>query len=261
MMWYLELLNLDVKWQLYLLGFAENMIKKVFQPIEDKDWKVNSETAFLFFYRTFASQMQAKQEYVKRSDLLAKDLDRSLNKNEVVSGYMMAVDDFKRDKRLVDDYLIKHERIPIKYICWTIHQPIKFAFSGFTTPYYDFEGHEIQTVRADVNRHIFITVLPHGNEAIAIITWLKVDDRKVRRYINGLQKLTLVQRKQYLSNMAISTTDDLVLSPLIVNQLSRPQKSLIEGEFEMMHSFAEMIGVTNGAKSEYEEIGLNLFDF
>lgn len=242
-------------------GFCGEHDKKVFQPIEDKNWKANSETAFLFFYRTFASQMQAKQEYVKRSDLLAKDLDRSLNKNEVVSGYMMAVDDFKRDKRLVDDYLIKHERVPINYIFWTIHQPIKFAFSGFTTPYYDFGGHEIQTVRADVNRHIFITVLPHGNEAIAIITWLKVDDRKVRGYISGLRKLTLAQRKQYLSNIAISTTDDLVLSPSIVNQLSQPQRSLIEGEYEMMHLFAEMTGITNGAKSECEEIGLNLFDF
>lgn len=241
-------------------GFCGKHDKELFQPIEDADWKISDENVFLFFYRTFASQFQAKQEFIKRGDILCEQ-DALDNDSDILAGYKSAVNDFNRDKSIVDRYIVNRSSFPLKYITWKFDQRIKFAFSGFQTPTKDFEGKTIQSLHDKVNRHIFLTVLPHGKKAIAMLAWLSVDDKKLRRYTTHLRKLSLRERKQFISNMAITTTDDLVLSPEIFEHLTRDQKDQIEGEFGEMNVLAEVMGVPTSAKSAYEEIGLNLFDF
>ncbi len=241
-------------------GFCNEHDKKVFQPIEDADWKITPATVFLFSYRTFASQFQAKMEFVNRFNILSDDLGTTTN-IDFLDGFKSSINDFNHDKKFFDDYLLNGKRPPLNYISWVIRQPIKFAVSGFNAPYADFEGKKIQNSTDKINHHMFYTILPYKGNCVALISWLKTDDRMFKSYTNTLRHLTLLERKQYLSNMAISISDDLVLSPSLVEQLNTMQIQQIEGDYGSIGMLSEIMSERASSAHQLDNIGLNLFDY
>lgn len=241
-------------------GFCGLHDKQIFQPIEDVNWKIDPNSVFLFTYRTFVSQLQAKMDFDNRFKIISRELD-SHNDNEILDGVKKSLEDFNHEKNFFDKYLINGGKSPLNYIAWTIRTPIKFAVSGFETPYIDFDGHPIQNWNARINHHIFFTILPHNGYGIAIISWLKTDDKLFKAYTRELRKLSETKRKQYLSNKAILVSDDLILSPLLVEKLTKMQIQQIEGEYLGTIQMSEMFGMKSSERVQLEDSGLNLFNF
>lgn len=242
-------------------GFCGEHDKKIFQPIEDENWQVNAKNVFLFSYRTFASEYQVKMESSNRFRILRDKLGNNQGPTEYERGVSMSIEDLADEKRLFDDFLLNGGKPPINYISWKIHQPIKFAQCGFNVPYVDFDGDKIQAPNDKRLHHIFYTIIPHNHECIAMISWLKTDNKRFKGYTRFLRKLNLRQRKQYLSNIAISISDTLVLSPMLVDKLNKNQKQLIEGEYINMEMFSQMVMDNYNSTYELENIDLNLFDY
>lgn len=241
-------------------GFCGKHDKSLFQPIEDEDWQLSDESIFLFTYRTFASQMHAKQEEAKGTKWRAKEL---LDSEKTFETNVMgqAVADFARDKRMFDEYVTKRRKTPLKCMSWVIRQPINFAASGFISPYFDLIGQPIQGWRESINRHLYITILPRSGYAIAMLAWMKVDDRKFRSYLNQLGRLDRDQRERWLTNICMKMSDNLVLSPRLKKSLTRHQERLIVSEYYELQLGMLMSGKREGKNVELQDFGLNLFDF
>lgn len=241
-------------------GFCGKHDKVLFQPIEDEDWQLSAESVFLFTYRTFASQMHAKQEEARGTKWWAKKvLDNEKTFETNVMG--QAVADFVRDKRMFDEFVTNRRKIPLKYMSWVIRQPINFAASGFISPYFDLNGEPIQGCRESINRHLYITIVPRSGRAVAILAWMRVDDRKFRSYLNQLRRLDREQRKRWLSNICMKMSDNLVLSPRLKNSLTSHQEQLIVFEYYESQLRMLMSEKREGKNLELQDFGLNLFDF
>lgn len=247
-------------------GFCGEHDKKLFQPIEDEDWEINTQTVFLFMYRTFASQMQAKQEELRCQLILAEQLKQKSESNEWIESLKSAVKDFERDKNILGNYISAKEKTkkknveaPIKYISWRFNQKIDFAVSGFISPYSDFQGRAIQNPKDKIAHHLFVTIIPKGEYAIAMISWLAVDSKIFSFYTNVLRNLNEHKKKIYLTNLSVKCTDNFVMSPRMVEKLTNEQRNIIEGELLWMDVLLESEGNLSGSDLEYQ--GLNLFDY
>lgn len=203
--------------------------------------------------------MHTKQEETKGTkwrEKKALDSDKTFETN--VMG--QAVADFARDKRMFDEYITKHRKTPLKHMSWVIRQPISFAASGFISPYFDLNGQPIQGWKESINRHLYITILPRSGYAIVMLGWMKVDDRKFRSYLTQLRRLDRNQLKQWLTNICMKMSDNLVLSPRLKNSLTGHKERLIVFEYYEMQLGMLMSGKREGRNVELQDFGLNLFD-
>lgn len=207
-------------------GFCGQQDKQMYQPVEDEDWDISAESVFLFTYRTFASQMHARQEEAKAIEWRANKLFATEKHFETdVMG--QAVADFTRDKDMFDKYVLSRQKFPLKYMTWVFRQPIDFAASGFISPYFDLQGGPIQGWKEPTNRHLYVTIIPRPGYSLAILAWMRVGDRRFRVYRNQLSRLDREQRKLCLSNVCMKISDNLVLSPRLKNKLTKRQEQLI----------------------------------
>ena len=226
-------------------GFCGQHDKQLFQPIEDEDWDISDESVFLFTYRTFASQMHAKQEEAKATKWRANKLF-GIEKHFETDVMGQAVADFTRDKDMFDKYVLSRQKSPLKYMTWVFRQPIDFAASGFISPYFDLQGGPIQGWKEPINRHLYVTIIPRPSYSLAILAWMRVDDRRFRVYRNQLSRLDREQRKRWLSNTCMKMSDNLVLSPRLKNKLTKRQEQLIVSDYYQMQLTSLMSGSRDG---------------
>lgn len=238
-------------------GFCKKHDTELYYPIENQELVFNDDTSFLFAYRCLCAQLRNKEEYVKRIDLLASYDEETQYFNEYYTGCKYAIKDLERAKRIMDPYIINKKDNPISTIIWHLGK-IKFASEGVFQPYADFRGNVIGGLVDKKNYPLFVTIFPYRNESIALISWLKVDKKRLRRYIADLRNISLLKKQLYLTNIALKSSDDLVVSPsvnkkIINNNLAR----LFEGVQNEIQDEQEYI--FSNASLMFEDWGINLF--
>ncbi|WP_158696543.1 YecA family protein [Staphylococcus agnetis] len=233
-------------------GFCNYHDQEVFKEIEVKKFSGETKQLFLYTYRAFVAEY-----YKKISD---KNFSGNFsNKSNIISqlkkGQDMAIYDFSR-KKLEFNKAIKSE----KYDClintvWEFNFEINFAGSGYQAPIFDLEGNELQNLlKEDLMGHIYYNVFPEEGKSFAIISWLKSDNFKLRNLKLQLDSLTEIQRQNYISNLLINNTDNLVINPKSWNKLPEFQK-----EFFGMYESISLFESEGGFFSMIDDASVNLF--
>lgn len=241
-------------------GFCKKHDTELFYPIENQELVFNDDTSFLFAYRCLCAQLRNKEEYVKRMDILASYDETIKHFNSFdpyYAGCKFAIKDLKRAKKIMDPYITNQKDNPVSTIIWHLGK-IKFASEGVIQPYADFRGNIVGADLDKKNYPLFVTIFPYQNESIALISWLKVDRKRLRRYIADLRNISLLKKQLYLTNVALRSSDDLVVSPSVNEKIiNKNWARLFEGVQNEIQDEQEHI--FRNASLMFENWGINLF--
>lgn len=241
-------------------GFCKKHDTDLFYPIENQELVFNDDTNFLFAYRSLCAQLRNKEEYVKRINILSSydETVKYITSNDpYYMGCKYAIEDLKRAKRIMDSYIINKKNNPVNTIIWHLGK-IKFASEGMIQPYADFKGNIVGNDLDKKNYPLFVTIFPYCDESIALISWLKVDKQRLRRYIAELRNLPTIKKQLYLTNVALRSSDDLVVSPTVQQKImDNSWAYLFEGAQNLIMDETEHI--FRNASLMLENCGINLF--
>lgn len=258
---YQELKSVGKNQATVFYGFCKKHDPELFYPIENTELTLNNYNCFLFAYRCACAQLRNKEEYIRRMDLLSEDKEYMKEYNNVNPYYVWckyAIRDIRRAKSIMDSFIRNGKKNPVNTLIWKLGK-IKFASEGIIQPYTDFTGNEVGGIYDKLNYPLFITVFPYKDTSIALISWLKVDKQRLRRYISYLRKLTLKEQQFYLTNAVLKSSDDLVICPEVGQKIKRSNLApLFEGAQNMLQDETEYR--FHNASIMLQNWGINLFD-
>ncbi|MCO15047.1 hypothetical protein DP372_15190, partial [Listeria monocytogenes] len=208
-------------------GFCDYHDKVVFQPIEDRDFELSNEQIFLHTYRCLVANMHDKQEQVKlgKSTTETFSLSSESSVGLLGLGNGLAVDDFLREKMILDKALINGDFDVVDSIVWEFDFPIQFAGSAFEAPTHDLKNRKIQSLETnDIIAHLFITIFPENDKSYCIISWLKNSKEILSELVEQIMGLSAKERKDYLNTTLVKNSDNLVFSPKLIERMSKDEE-------------------------------------
>ena len=245
-------------------GFCKEHDDKLFSRIEKKEWIPDGPSLFLFTYRTICSELQTKQELVKRIDYIRDK--KFINVNKLPSYerkdyqlYKLAISDLLRVKTKFDFYLKnKNTEIPIAGTVWNMPKA-NFAISGYYIPYYDFDGKLLNNRFGKIDYPIFVNILPYRNMTLVLLIVYKEDYEEIYRDdFKKIESLSLTQKEIFLTNVSIKSSDNLIINPKSARKLNSKQVKIIEGVNNDEDIGLEVL--THSPAIYLENKGLNLFE-
>ncbi len=230
-------------------GFCGFHDTTVFDPIENYDFSATTEQIFLYIYRVFALEYHKKQEAVRMEQQLFYNKPSVVNMQGFMkvgkTGFALAVNDYEEEKKIFDEALLtgKYDDV-LTSIVWTFDNFSNFAATGAEAPYLDFESKRIQDLRnPEVPvRHIYISVFPENNKTYAIIAWLKRFDSVFSSIFKKLNKLTEIERRNYINNTIPIIAENIAIKPSSWEAISEQAKEEFSMIFFGLPDFMEMEG-------------------
>lgn len=151
---------------------------------------------------------------------------------EYINGLELAVEDLNEEKKEFDRALITKEYNTFNYIVWEFDGYSNFACSGFFVLKKDLLGNDIQNISDTTKRmsHIFVTIFPQIDKTYAIFSYTQSNKELFKDYIEQMNKLTIVQRKNYINNLIPLELENVVVKPSAWDSLSDTKKQ----EFDIL---------------------------
>lgn len=244
-------------------GFCKEHDDRLFADIEKSKWYPDDKSAFLFTYRTICSELQNKQEFMKRVQYV---MDKKWLTYDRLSVY--AQDDYDSNKAAINDLLRvkeqcdlyrenKEKDFPIVGIVLNMPKA-NFAVSGYYIPQYDFEDKQLNNKHWQVGYPVFVNIIPYKDKTIAFLTAYRDDYKNIYKdYFTDIKDLPETQKEIFLTNITIKSSDNLIINPNTAKKLTKDQIKLIEGESNIDDSILENVAGTG--LIDLKDKGLNLF--
>lgn len=244
-------------------GFCKEHDDKIFAPIEKLEWIPDEQSEFLFTYRTICSELQTKQELIKRMNYVISQEFRTTDdltkyKQNDYTLWQLAVTDLLRVKKQCDYYLeSKRKESPISGIILNMPKA-NFAISGYYMPYYDFKQNLINEKYGKTNYPMFVNIIPYKDRTIVFLTAYKEDYKKYYEdYLNVIKNLPEEIKEIFLTNISIKSSDNLIINPKSAQKLTKIQVEMVEGEANGIASTYEQC--YKSSQGDLFDKGLNLF--
>lgn len=221
-------------------GFCSKHDKKLFQPIEDEDFDIDSDKhCFLHSYRAFAhsynSQKQMLKAYRKDSEFTLS-LDPTY-RSESIEGFEIGVKEGEVGKSKLNNALLNEEYDYLDYFVYTLPDLYPVASTGIISPRYSING-------APMNNHInpeisfsdiMLTVFPDKNETLIIYATFP-DDEKGKLLLDELETLTTDQLNQITSTFMVFYAENTFFSPKVWDSMNKLEKEKYLSELDFVLS-------------------------
>lgn len=234
-------------------GFCNYHDQEVFKDIEIKDFNGEEKQLFLYAYRAFVSEYYKKITDLKFSSNFSQSIDyiKSLEK-----GQQMAIYDFS-EKKLEFNNALKNKN----YDClinevWEFNKEINFAACGYYAPTTDLKGNIIQDLSKDkIVSHIYYNVFPGKDKSFVLLSWLRSNGDILFDFKRQYSELNIKEKENYISNLVINNTDNIVIKPSAWDKLREDQKEVFG-----MFWIRMILEHENELGSMIDQPGVNLFD-
>ena len=243
-------------------GFCGYHDKMVFRPIEDYDFIGSEEQIFLYIYRAFALEYHKKQEAVRMEQQFFSNKPSIINMAghliDGKTGFSMAVDDFREEKSVFDEALLKKRYDVLSSVVWSFDGFSNFAATGGEAPSLDFDSNIIQDLLNPQTpvRHIYYSVFPENNKTFAIIAWLKDYDNIFSSIKKRLNETTDIEKRNYINNTLPMVTENIAIKPSSWEAM--PAKS--KEEFSMLfYGVADFIELGGKKFDRFQKPSFDLF--
>ena len=244
-------------------GFCKEHDDKLFADIEKYKWRPDDKSTFLFTYRTVCSELQNKQEFIKRIKYVMDKRGLIYDKlpgyvQEDYNSYESAITDLLRVKKQCDLYLQnKINNFPIVGTILDIPKA-NFAVSGYYCPQYDFEHRQMNDKSWKIGFPVFVNMIPYEDKTVVFLTAYRNDYKKIfKNYFKDIEDLPETSKEIFLTNIAIKCSDNLIIKPSAAKNLTGEQIKLVEGENNTDDAILENIIGTG--MIDLMDKGLNLF--
>lgn len=242
-------------------GFCSFHDKTVFQAIEDYDFVGTEEQVFLYTYRAFAHEYHKKREAVrfeKAALIKQPGYYFALNKNHYLTqGFDLSVIDFEKEKIHFDNAIINRDYSILTSFVWQFDGFSNFAASGGWAPAFDFDNNLVQDL-LDSNVpacHIYINVFPENDKTNVIIAWLKIYDDIFSSIKQRFEKLTEIEKKNYVNNSLPLNIENIVIKPSSWENLSKEAKEEFMLIFSGFPEYMELKG------EQFDRLKQTKYDF
>ncbi len=181
-------------------GFCSAHDSELFEPIDKGTLVPTKEQIFLLHFRALCRELYVKRPIPATNELL-RDADRGkpVDIQRMVQGYVTArgaaIDEslrqLEKDKLACDQARATADYRVLSGAFVHFRDTPTVACSGYTQPSFNFAGNEIQDV-TDMSKpylNLSFTLVPNGNGAIAVFTWLDDADLPCRAFVQSFMNL------------------------------------------------------------------------
>ncbi|MDD2758151.1 MAG: hypothetical protein PHD72_02105 [Patescibacteria group bacterium] len=210
-------------------GFCEYHDKIIFQPIEDKPYRIGDlEQNALFAFRAFSKELHTK--------LSAPNVFEQYKDNKNVAANLLGNMAGRRDLEYCLDIFKKvlfgKEFNLIETKCVVLDQEFNLAISTGDTMNYDFVGSQVNNLNnfEERAREMFITIFPENGKTYILFSYLGEDREKFNFLDEQLINTDDVTFKIRLSNL-ITLGENLVISPSLWSRLGATNREIILDRF------------------------------
>ena len=221
-------------------GFCNYHDTSIFSEIENQDYIENQEQNFLYAYRACAL------EYVKKIEASClykgilkryKNTQKEIYLKNMVSGANLGLVDLTE---ILDDFsneLIKQRDIRNYNIIYTQRFALQYealiAVNSFFYIQYDFEGNLINDLSnpSKIPAPIFLNVFPQNGKTIILFSCLSKDQDIYRNILSNLENISNSRIEYFFSNLIINHCENLFMSPLKYNMISKKMRILFVKKF------------------------------
>lgn len=243
-------------------GFCGYHDVTLFKPIEKDKFSKTSEEIFLYTYRTLTSQLHTKSEAVKQQDIIGHMLTHY--DMDLKNTYGQGENDLYYDKCILDKYILDGKKnggnSPVKSIVWKFEENIDFAGSCYFSPDFGFDGKKVQDITGSKIAHIYVNAFPDNGISYCIISWLEDFHEILEKYVQKLKELSLSEEKNYLNHILVMNTDNLVLSPRLIERFSKAEENNFGMMSQGMSLLESMFTEDRSASNYFGDAGYSLFN-
>lgn len=228
-------------------GFCEFHDSYLFKDIELKEYKNELKQNFLYAYRMIAQEYHKKLRAMSSLQNCVKENPAILQSQIMVENYRMmslAKDDVQELMDIFNDSYVNNEFDILHNYVYTFNKKYKFAVTTMYVPASTIEGEELIDIYSkDKDRlpSVFLTMFPCKNCSYFIISCLKCDYNKIKKYFDDIENLDEEKLKRFLNLTLPTYSENIVLSPSLWDSWSSNAKKEFEqiisgmgGDFEKM---------------------------
>ena len=228
-------------------GFCEYHDSYLFKDIELKEYKNEIKQNFLFAYRVLAQEYHKKERVISSLQNCVKENSSILVSPIMVENYRM-MDLARKDIRELLDifntsYINENFDILYNYV-YKFEQQCRFAVTTMYVPASTLDGEElidIYSKEKDRLPSVFLTVIPGNDCSYLVMSCLKLDYAKIKKYFDDIEELDENKLKRFLNWTLPTYSENIVLSPKLWEAWSEKAKNQYErivsgmgGDFEKM---------------------------
>lgn len=228
-------------------GFCEYHDSFLFQDIELTEYKNEIKQNFLYAYRALAQEYHKKESVITSLQNCIKGNPSVLLSPIMVENYRM-MDLARHDIReLLEIFNNSHMNQDFDILHNYVHkfdQQYQFAVTTMYVPASTIEGEELVDIYSKENDRlpsVFLTVIPTDNGSYLILSCLKSDHDKIKKYFDDIENFTESELKRFLNWTLPTYSENIVLNPRLWDSWSEKAKSQYEsiisgmgGDFERM---------------------------
>ncbi len=226
-------------------GFCEYHDTYLFQDIEVKEYKNEIKQNFLFSYRVLAQEYHKKERVMISLQNCIKDNPSILISPIIVENYRMMELARKDVRELLDifntSYINQNLDILYNYV-YKFEKQFQFAVATMYVPASTLDGEELVDIYSKENDRlpsVFLTVIPANGCSYLIVSCLKVDYMKIKKYIDVIEGFDENELKRFLNWTLPTYSENIVLNPKLWDSWSEKAKKQYErivsglgGDFE-----------------------------
>lgn len=219
-------------------GFCNKHDSILFKKIEDDNFILNNESAFLLAYRSLCREYFHK---VRGIEILsfAKNLDKGKNLEEQIAFQfslqkhremsLSGLRDFEYYKKKYDLMLLEKKYISVKYLAIEIEELPILLLAGTASVELDFQANHIQKWYESEKplENYNLTIIPYKKGGLVIFTWLD-QDKSCEKLISSLLKINKLEIGNAIIRLAFEYFDNVHLSPLWWEPLDKKIKLAIK---------------------------------
>lgn len=228
-------------------GFCEYHDSYLFQDIELKEYKKEIKQNFLFAYRMLAQEHHKKERAIFSLQNCVKENPSILMSPIMVENYRMMDLSRKDIRELLDifntSYMNQNFDILHNYV-YKFEQQCQFAVTTMYVPASTLDGEELVDIYSkgkDRLPSVFLTIIPSNGCSYLIMSCLKLDYVKIKKYIDDIEGLDEYELKRFLNWTLPTYSENIVLNPKLWDLWSEKAKRQYErivsgmgGDFEKM---------------------------
>ncbi|QAA82608.1 hypothetical protein EI546_13160 [Aequorivita sp. H23M31] len=212
-------------------GFCSFHDTELFKAIENEPEITdidNDEHLFLHSYRSFAISFHRKFEQWKLYNSEDPEILELLQKiysvraiEELKIGVAAALNDFKKPKIQIDEWLINKKFSDLEYFALEYSYTVSVGCSAYITPHHLPSGKKIQmNPFSELQTSILTTVLPFSDRTIVILGAFP-DDKLGCQFLDELESMKYeIQQQKFLSFFLFDGAENVVVSPKFIEKMT-----------------------------------------
>lgn len=219
-------------------GFCHKHDTDVFEPIENNRFDGSDKHLFLHSYRSFAhsyhSKIQELQLYKSNWEAMRKM--PKLQRDAMIAGAELALNDIKPEKDFLDDLLLNETYSGLEYSLFETNEFYPFGCSSLITPHYTVKNEPLEANIFDNSApwiSVILTVVPDKSNSFSILA-ANPNSPPALKFIDHIEELNDEKYLLAISTLMTAFAENTFWSPKLWDAMSESAKRVLRNNAQYL---------------------------